>query len=632
MTRSSRAQPPPVPGRGLRSGLDARLALRRWDPGSITFGVVVLVHFAVLAPRLIVPDLVLHYPFLGGDSHDWIATGLAQAGEDVRSTSRPPLLPWIVAGLSRVSALHLLPVLIQALVHLTSLGLYHLLRRDYPSPLAWAVAAAWLVNGSWLRLSLDVMADVPAACLLAWAIIFWRRTSGDRPGYVLAGLAAGASAITQQLALLFPAAVLATVALFRRRDLTSRAFLLGATCFVTPAAIGFLLKWRAMRLAGDDLSHFSLLRFHTDSIAHYLFQYVAFLGWPAAVGVGAGLLSFVARARHDSWCFFVLAVQSLCAGFFVFLYDFNSLRFLAYVFPLSAVLLAEGLSRLRRPAWAAGLALASALWALPLPNERADRTHIVLWPAPPIYLKADSIGQASGWRRLDLSELAIERHPISNLARHNLYSRVAQRRSDVFEPRPLQPQSFRNDLWALYFYAPPETADGYREVTLELGNLLLRRVHYLPWWSLEPIRPSLHLTRLAELDGKALYRARLSGRPESWIVAVRAGGEADARLSAATSPSPTRLASELARADRVTRAIDRRPTAILGPTPSLPPWQAYLPFLVDTSLFFVVEPDREAAARDLLGDAGPDILVDGVRIAEYEIFGRPWKVIDRRQP
>src|SRR5688572_5277265 len=72
----------------------------------------VLLHLGLTVPRLVYPDLNLDYPFLDGDSHDWIAHALHFEGYDVRASGRSPLLPLTLAVLDRVSAESWLPVLL----------------------------------------------------------------------------------------------------------------------------------------------------------------------------------------------------------------------------------------------------------------------------------------------------------------------------------------------------------------------------------------------------------------------------------------------------------------------------------------------------------------------------------------
>ena len=114
--------------------------LPRRDPFLLALMLLALLQAGFLAAQLVYPDLNLDYPFMDGDSHDWIANGLGMAGYDVRSSGRAPLLPMMVAALERVSALSWLPVLLQILFHGTVLAFYTLAARLFSRPAAFAAA------------------------------------------------------------------------------------------------------------------------------------------------------------------------------------------------------------------------------------------------------------------------------------------------------------------------------------------------------------------------------------------------------------------------------------------------------------------------------------------------------------
>src|SRR5947199_1209567 len=120
----SRKQDHPMPRQHITQ--ESRSVPPRARPDSLflILALLGLVRLALLAPELIPADLNLTYPFLDGDSHDWIANGLRLAGEDVRYSGRPPLLPLAIALLHRLSALSWLPVLLQALFLGTVLVFY----------------------------------------------------------------------------------------------------------------------------------------------------------------------------------------------------------------------------------------------------------------------------------------------------------------------------------------------------------------------------------------------------------------------------------------------------------------------------------------------------------------------------
>lgn len=94
----------------------------RRDPLLGLLSLLAVLQALVLASRLVYPDLNLDYPFMDGDSWDWIANGLRLAGQDVRSSGRAPLLPLAIALLERTGTLSWLPVLLAALFHGTVLA------------------------------------------------------------------------------------------------------------------------------------------------------------------------------------------------------------------------------------------------------------------------------------------------------------------------------------------------------------------------------------------------------------------------------------------------------------------------------------------------------------------------------
>ena len=58
---------------------------------------------------LIVADLNWCYPYMTADSYDWISNGLFWSGKPILPSLRPPGLPLVIAGLSKVGLLSLLP-------------------------------------------------------------------------------------------------------------------------------------------------------------------------------------------------------------------------------------------------------------------------------------------------------------------------------------------------------------------------------------------------------------------------------------------------------------------------------------------------------------------------------------------
>lgn len=568
-------------------------------------------HFLFSSWRLVVPDFALDYPFLEVDAYDWILNGLYLAGEDVRYTARPPLVPLLIAALDRLSLLEVFPVLVQAIVHLTILALYRLLRTLYGVPVALLVTAAWLLNASWRFQTFSAWADVVAACLLTASAICFHR-AGTRPrAYVLAGLLGGLSAVAQQLALLLPLPVLLGLAAGRRADLRSRPFWIGVALFLAPTALWTAVKLFAFGTGGDVvLRHWSLLRFHVDTLGADLYDWVAFLGLPAALAWSAGVALLARGARRDPWKAFLLSLLAVVFLFFVFFYDWTAERFLVYGFLLSAVPVAEALGRIRSRGWlavAGAAVLASAI--TPLPGTGTDRPRDArprAEPAPPAAVLA-------------------------------------------------------GDRAAIWLYREPPARPRF--IADRLGVLLRKRVQALPLSAFDDprFRARLAPEPAGRAGGFALLRVRPPGLEGSWLIAVApadaagilpagdgdAAGAADEMADAAEvaeerhgregprarTDGDARDIAALADARRLAALVgDDRPAVFLDPA-GRDRWRLYLPFLLRSTELRYVEPD-DAAARALLhrGVLLEKTRVGGVTVGRYRLGGLPWVVFETLPP
>ena len=317
--------------------------MSRRDPLLAVLGVLALIQAAALSVRLVRPDLGLDYPFMDGDSHDWIANGLFLVGEDVRYSGRAPLLPLVIALLDRIGALSWLPVLLVALFHGTVLAFYTLAARLTSRGAAFAASLTLMLCHSLLGLSLQIMADVPASCLLflgARAFLLER--------YQTAGLLIGLSAVTQPIGLLG-----LLLFLWRRRSWTGAALLLA-----------FPLLWAVLRPAGEaDIAarQWDLVSFHLGSVPFYGLAWLSLLGLPACIALVAGL--FLNRNL------FVVTLFAVLTGFFVFFYTWEAQRFLVYPVWMAGLLIATALARLPRMALAVAAVLVVGGAALPPAGE-----------------------------------------------------------------------------------------------------------------------------------------------------------------------------------------------------------------------------------------------------------------------
>jgi hypothetical protein len=581
----------------------------RRDPCLWSLVFVALLQLGLTAPRLVYPDLNLDYPFLDGDSHDWIAHALRFEGYDVRAGGRSPLLPLTLAALERVSAGSWLPVLLQVLFAGTVLAFYDLTARLTSRPASLAAALALLLNHSLAGLSLQVMADVPASCLL-----FLGARSFILGRYTGAGTLWGLSAVTQPLALLAAAPAALTIALRRRGDLRSARLWIGAVLLILPS-----LLWRMIDAGGADADvtarQLGLLVPDLASVPFYAWAFLSFFGLPACVLLTAGLVLAI-REVFTSTLFLSLT------GFFVFLYSFDSKRFLAYPAWTAGLLIAMALARLPRAAFAVAAVLLVTVSAMPLPGEPTDPAWAALWPLPPVEARAPVVPTPAGGQSLAPGPIRAE---IVSLAGLSNLERVWAARSS-FQPGPrFDPALVRQDRSALFLYEKPSDGGGRYTVLTRLGSALRKRVKFVPASWLEPWWSWLGIDRVGKIGGSAVYRVRLPGRDGTWLLAAADGSATHRRLDVLSGSRPAASASGFQEAQEILPYLAGWDGYVaLVPADPPEPWQLYLPFLVRTTELYAAEPGQEGEILSIfdkaphLGErrAGPIVL------RRSEILGR----------
>ena len=576
--------------------------------------------FAGLAPHLVYPDLNLDYPFVDGDSHDWIANGLFFAGHDVRYSGRPPLLPLALALLDRLGLLPWWPVLGLTLFLATVVGFYTLAARLFPAAAAFAAALLLLAGYSMQGLALDLMADVPASCLLLWSARAFLLARADRGGaaagaahpwrYLWSGLLAGLSALTQPMALLLPLAAAVTMAARRRRDLATRWPWIGAALALGCPAVWTLVRRIAFASYGESLlNHRRLLGFHLSGVRFYAESLASMLGTAACLLLAAGIVLAGIRAWRGrdpelaAASLFALLLFGALLGFVVSCYLWNAKRLVVYAAWPAGLLIAEALSplaRLRRPAgrlcFAAVSALAIGGAALPLPEPAYDATWAAVSPVPPL-----AVHLATGAGVIPFSS--------TDLARWSTFGRAASAwaarpRPDIRRPSP---SLFAAADSALYLYDRPEDGGGRYRTLTRLSNALRKPVRFVPRAALTPYWRLLTVTPLAQIaPDYAVYSLKLPGLTATWLLVTPADRPLDPLLLRPAGAGPRTLAPGLARGVAEATAIAAwvgRGNAYVALLPSpdrSDPAELYLLALLQTTEIYVVEPSAAAATRSLL--------------------------------
>lgn len=298
---------------------------------------------------LLVADLNLCYRYMTADSYDWISNGLYWAGRPILPSLRPPGLPLVIAALSKVGMVSMLPVVGFLFLALSTTLLYLLLRERHD---AWiAAVAAWFffANDYVLDLAKYVMAETYATPFLVLAVLACVRAGRDPRWYRVMGAALGVGFLFSYAAV--PAGMGLAVAVLadragdvRRRDLWIGVLATGA---LVAAWLGVLSRYR--RVHPDAPTHIvvPLLGLAPSNLTFYLVSGIALLGLlPLALYAAGGLRLLApdrASRRYRVSAFFVSAALTA----FLFLYDWADKRFLVYTLPFLTCALAEGLEALR---------------------------------------------------------------------------------------------------------------------------------------------------------------------------------------------------------------------------------------------------------------------------------------------
>jgi hypothetical protein len=589
------------------------------DPYLFFLCIILLVVTLFFSIFSIYPDLNLDYPFIGGDSYDWISNGLYFSGADVRYSVRPPLLPLIMAVFIRLDILSYLPAFIWAAVFFAGLVFYRLLTFYVKNSTAFLTTSALWLNFSFQYQSLEIMADVLAACFLLFSVFFFIRSQKRKWNYLPSGLFAGLSAVTQQMALILPVPILLATALFRKGEFKSRQFWGGALVFVLLPGSWFLYKYLRFHTTGDVMvRHWGLLKLHFDSIGTYFYAGLSYLGIAGFILLVAGLLTGLKKSlkNHDHFFFSLLFLIML--AFLVFVYDFSYKRFLVYVFWIGGVFIAETLSALKNRLTYAAAASALLMYSLfPLPGKGITASRIALWPAPPIYLKADyhPLDQLKG--RLDLLSVHVEMFPFENLGRFNNFHRVWMAAKDKQKQTELDPNIFDEDKAVIYIYDEARERDFRFPTVLRLGNALRKKVKYLPLSFVSRHLNLLSLKKVLSMKDYTIYRFIPPGFDQTWLLAFSSRNSRGKNLdkgSRIPASAPKRLPAGLKKAREISEYIWGNDAMVFvlikGARSDLSLF--YLPFVIETTEFFLIGQTSANKTEKSLGD---------LPVLERKLFG-----------
>lgn len=582
-------------------------------------------HTLVLAFLLLYPDLNLNYPFMGGDSYDWISQALRFAGHDVRYPGRPPLLPLVMAALEGLSLLQLTPSLLQLLIAVTTVVLFRIVAFQFPTKIALPVSIAFFVNYAWRSLGLEIMADVPAACLLLLSLAAFSKAL-DRPiFFVFVGVFGGLSAITQPLSLLLLVPMSCAVVLHRRDDLRTWRLWFGLILFVGPALIWLPMERLWLGPLGAGPLHWALLGLHPDNIPFYLWTGLAFVGLPGMLLGAQGFFAMLRRIGKDPWALVLVTSAMLFLGFFSVAYGFCAKRFLVYAFVLVPFFWAEALSRFRKaiPFVLVCLMLIGGSW-VPYPGQGSSPLRIAVWPAPATYLVASPDQQPRGDVRPDLTDVKLVQ-PGTPL-RWSVLARVWSTKNDF---SPADALEILESDGAAVFLSRSEKENSQRyQVVTRLGNALRRRVKFVSREQLLPFVDSLPLRFIGRSLGRQIYRTELPGVHGTFLVAFSADGIPEQTVSAGSSAWDRGSGEPIL--STAQRLVARLPVnddvvAVLTTEGRNDRLLTYMAFLVHTTNFYVIISENPSETLIDLGCNNPDrfretpeVVVDACSILGYK--------------
>jgi hypothetical protein len=555
------------------------------------------------------PDLNLDYPFIGGDTYDWISNGLYFSGEDVRYSGRPPLFPLIMAALIKLDILSYFPVIIWAFVFAAGLIFYKLLILYVKHSVAFLVTLALWLNFSFQYQSLEIMADVLASCLLLFSAFFFIRAADRKWYYLLCGFFAGLSAVTQQTALLLPIPLIISVMLFRKGDFKIKEFWGGMAIFIFFPGSWYLYKYIQFQTPGDLMvRQWRALKFHLDGIGSYLFSGLSYFGIVGFILLVVGFMIWKKKAKKSLDHFFLSFLFLIILVFFVFFYDYSYKRFLVYIIWFAGIFIGCALFAIKKRAIFVVATVTLLVYSLiPLPIRGVAPTRIALWPAPLIYLKVKyrQLDRIRG--RLDFSTLGFDIHPSKKLTSFNNFYRAWSASKNKKIGKRFDPDIFKEDRAAIYIFDQETERNNTFPTPLFLGNALRKKVKYLSSSFIFPYLEFLSLQEVMRLKNNIIYRLSPPELHGSWLL-IRSAREYKGPKLDKPGILPddirTRFSAGLKKALKISEYIEDSDAIVyVFESADRDDFSFfYLPFVTKTTEFFIIEEARIKSAKKILKD------------------------------
>lgn len=310
--------------------------MERWTIALFGFFAIVLI---AKCSVLHFPNFIFTYPWISYDGYQWIADSLYYLNRHINITQRNPLLPITFAVLRTFDAVEIFPWILGLLTFLFYVSLYWL-SRAFLKPNAARITIFWFFFVFRIHAFFDfILADPWAITTITFGLGSLVRVRAN-PRYLVGAAGFFGLSLNYQFAAGFMSPALIWFVLAGLGMEWCRSHLkiiaMAGLLFLALALPQFISKWIVF---GSPLYshviHFPLIRFHLFGLPGYFVGFFAFLGWPLALLVAAGLKRATSQ-RSPEWQLIHLSATCMFV-FWILCYLWLDIRFLLYLVPMWVV-------------------------------------------------------------------------------------------------------------------------------------------------------------------------------------------------------------------------------------------------------------------------------------------------------
>ena len=312
------------------------LPIERWTIA--LFGLFAAV-FIAKCSVLYFPNFIFTYPWISYDGYQWIGDSLFYLNRHINVTQRNPLLPLTFALLRSFDAVEIFPWILGLLTFSFYVSLYWL-GRAFLKPNSARIMILWFFLVFRIHAFFDfILADPWALTTITFGLGCLVRVR-ENPRYLIGAAGFFGLSLNYQFAAGFmsPALIWFILGGLGLEWCRSHLKVIAAAglLFLALATPQFIYKWIVFGTPlYSHVIHFPLIRFHLFGLPGYFIGFFAFLGWPLALVVSAGLRRAVTQ-RSPEWQLIHLSATCMFV-FWILCYLWLDIRFLLYLVPMWAV-------------------------------------------------------------------------------------------------------------------------------------------------------------------------------------------------------------------------------------------------------------------------------------------------------